>query len=227
MDYQEYKRDFLQSLRNESAISGAETEDEFLNRTLDILSDFSEIEDPVRVGMGDKARKNKSYMRIDGYSFDEVDRSLILFISDFQDSFNTENLTETRVDELYWRLYNVLDEVCNGNAEDCFDASDDILKIARLIRRRINAVGDDPDMLLKIKFYIITNKELSTKLLDKNLLETTIRKKKGKAKTTKTTKKIIRFLSSRTRFYTNASVSGIKRGCLPCFFTNRITYFYY
>ena len=92
-------------------------------------------------------------MRIDGYSFDEVDRSLILFISDFQDSYNTENLTETRVDELYWRLYNFLDEVCNGNAEDCFDASDDILKIARLIRRRINAVGDDPDMLLKIKFY--------------------------------------------------------------------------
>ena len=43
MDYQEYKRDFLQSLRDESAISGAETEDEFLNRTLDILSDFSEI----------------------------------------------------------------------------------------------------------------------------------------------------------------------------------------
>ena len=92
MDYQEYKRDFLQSLRDESAISGAETEDEFLNRTLDILSDFSEIEDPVRVGMGDKARKNKSLMRIDGYSFDEVDRSLILFISDFQDTFNTENL---------------------------------------------------------------------------------------------------------------------------------------
>lgn len=190
MDYQEYKRDFLQSLRNESAISGAETEDEFLNRTLDILSDFNEIEDPVRVGMGDKARKNKSFMRIDGYSFDEVDRSLILFISDFQDTFNTENLTETRVDELYWRLYNFLDEVCNGNMEDCFDASDDILKVARLIRRRINAVGDDPDMLMKIKFYIITNKELSTKLLDKNLLETTIRKKKGKAKTTKTTKKI-------------------------------------
>lgn len=190
MDYQEYKRDFLQSLRDESAISGAETEDEFLNRTLDVLSDFSEIEDPVRVGMGDKPRKNKSLMRIDGYSFDEVDRSLILFISDFQDTFNTENLTETRVDELYWRLYNFLDEVCNGSMEDCFDASDDILKVARLIRRRINAVGDDPDMLLKIKFYIITNKELSTKLLDKNLLETTIRKKKGKAKTAKTTKKI-------------------------------------
>lgn len=190
MDYQEYKHDFLETLRNDSAISGAETEDEFLNRTLEILTDFNEIEDPVRIGMGDKPRKNKSLMRIDGYSFDEVDRSLILLISDFQDSHNTDNLTETRVDELYWRLYNFLDETCNGAINEYFDESDDILKVARLIRRRINAVGDDPDMLLKIKFFIITNKELSTKLLDKNLLETTIRKKKGKSKTTKTTKKI-------------------------------------
>ena len=190
MDYQEYKHDFLESLRNDSAISGAETEDEFLNRTLEILTDFNEIEDPVRIGMGDKPRKNKSLMRIDGYSFDEVDRSLILLISDFQDSYNTDNLTETRVDELYWRLYNFLDEACNGDINEYFDASDDILKVSRLIRRRINAAGDDPEMLLKIKFFIITNKELSTKLLDKNLLETTIRKKKGKSKTTKTTKKI-------------------------------------
>lgn len=190
MDYQEYKHDFLETLRNDSAISGAETEDEFLNRTLEILTDFNEIEDPVRIGMGDKPRKNKSLMRIDGYSFDEVDRSLILLISDFQDSYNTDNLTETRVDELYWRLYNFLDETCNGDINEYFDASDDILKVARLIRRRINAVGDDLEMLLKIKFFIITNKELSTKLLDKNLLETTIRKKKGRSKTTKTTKKI-------------------------------------
>lgn len=190
MDYQEYKHDFLESLRNDSAISGAETEEEFLNRTLDILTDFNEIEDPMRVGMGDKARKNKSLMRVDGYSFDEVDRSLILFISDFQDSYNTDNLTETRVDELYWRMYNFLDEVCNGDVNEYFDASDDILKVARLIRHRVNATGDDPDMLLKVKFYIITNKELSATLLNKNLLETTIRKKKGKSKTAKTTKKI-------------------------------------
>jgi len=190
MDYQEYKHDFLEALRNDSAISGAETEEEFLNRTLDILTDFNEIEDPMRIGMGDKARKNKSLMRVDGYSFDEVDHSLVLFISDFQDSYNTDNLTETRVDELYWRLYNFLDEVCNGDVSEYFDASDDILKVARLIRRRINATGDDPEMLLKVKFYIITNKELSTTLLNKNLLETTIRKKKGSSKTTKTTKKI-------------------------------------
>ena len=59
MDYQEYKRDFLETLRNDSAVSGTDTEDEFLDRTLGILSDFNEIEDPVRVGMGDKKAGSK------------------------------------------------------------------------------------------------------------------------------------------------------------------------
>lgn len=189
MDYQEYKRDFLEALRNDSAINETDTEDEFLNKTLGILSDFDEIIDPVRIGMGDK-KAGSRVMRIDGYCFDETDRSLVLFISDFSDSYNTENLTMTRVDELYWRVYNFLDVVCNGDISQYFDDSSDELKIARLIRKRLNAAGDDPDMILKIKFYIITNKELSTALLNTNLLETTIKKKKGKAKVSKTTKKI-------------------------------------
>ena len=190
MDYQEYKKEFLTDLRNESAISGSDTEDEFVGRTLDILSDFDEIEDPVRIGMGDKKGRGGRLMRVDGYSFDETDRSLVLFISDFQDSYAPENLNMGRVDELYWRLYYFLDEACNGSLSDYFDDSDDILKIGRLIKKRINATGDDEDRILKIKLFILTNKELGTNLLEANLLETTIRKSKGRTKKTKTTKKI-------------------------------------
>ncbi len=190
MGYQEYKYDFLETLRNDSAISGADTEDEFLNKTLEILTDFNEIEDPARIGMGDKKGRGGRIMRADGYSFDETDHSLTLFISDFQDSFETPKLTMTRVDELYWMVYYLLDEMCNGKIEDYFDDSDEIIKISRLIRNRINAAQDDPQLIMKIKMFIITNKDLDTKLLDANLLETTFRKSKGSRKTAKTTKKI-------------------------------------
>lgn len=190
MDYQEYKKDFLTELRNESAINGADTEDEFIGHTLDILQDFNEVNDPVRIGMGDKKGRGGRLMRIDGYSFDETDRSLILIISDFQDSFDPDNLTMSRVDELYWRLYYFLDEACNGNLSDYFDDSDDILKIGKLFKKRINAAGDDEDRILKIKLYILTNKELGTKLLDSNLLETATRKKRGRQPKKPTAKKI-------------------------------------
>jgi len=190
MDYQEYKKEFLENLRNDSALNGSDTGNEFIEYTLDMLSDFDELTDPVCVGMGDKKGRGGRLMRLDGYCFDETDHSLVLIISDFQDSFEPDKLTMTRVDELYWRLYYFLDEACNGNINDYFDDSDDIIKIARLIRYRMNANGDDPAMLLKIKIYILTNKELDTKLLNTNLLETTIRKRKGKSKTTKSSKKI-------------------------------------
>ena len=190
MDYQEYKKEFLTELRNESAISGSDTEDEFIGHSLDILSEFDEIEDPVRIGMGDKKGRGGRLMRIDGYAFDETDHSLILFISDFQDSYSPENLNLSKVDELYWRLYYFLDEACNGSLNDYFDDSDDILKIGQLIKKRINAVNEDEERILKIKFFILTNKELGTNLLEANLLETNIRKSKGRSKKAKTTKKI-------------------------------------
>lgn len=189
MDYQEYKNEFLESLRNDSAISGTDTEDEFLNKTLDILSSFDEIDDPVRIGMGDKKGRGNRIMRADGYSIDETDHSLTLFISDFQDTLEPANLTLSRVDELYWRMYYFLDEICNGKIDDFFDDSDEVIKIARLIRNRINAAPDDPNLILKIKLFIVTNRELDTKLLDANLLETSIKKGKKQAKTTKKIKK--------------------------------------
>lgn len=190
MDYQEYKEDFLNTLRADSVHSGTDTEDEFLNHTLDLLMDFNELDSPEMTGMGDKKGKGGRLMRADGYCFDETDHSLILLISDFQDSREPDKLTRTRVDELYWRLYYFLDEVCNGNISTYFDDSDDVLKISDYIRRRMNAQHDDPQLVLKVKFYILTNKELDTRLLSTNLLETTISNTRGKKKRAKTTKKI-------------------------------------
>lgn len=190
MDYQEYRREFLDELRSDSAINGAETEDEFIERTLDILAEFNEIDDPVRVNMGDKRGRGNRLMRFDGYCFDETDHSLILFISDFQDSYSPDKLTLSRVDELYWRLYYFMDEICNGSIEEYFDDSSDVIEIAKLIRSRMNRNVDDNEHILRIQFYVLTNKELDTKILETNLLETTVRKPSGKSKKTKTTRKI-------------------------------------
>lgn len=188
-NYQEYKQEFLDSLRADSAINGSDTQDEFLSCTLGMLEDFDEVQSPQKVGFGDKRCSGQHMMRIDAYAFDETDHSLELFINDFQDTYETENLTGSKVDELYWRMYYFLDEVCNGKIANYFDDSDDALKIAALIKRRMNAIGDDPEQILKIRMFILTNKELSTDILNRNLLETKIRKTKG-SKTVKSTKKI-------------------------------------
>ena len=186
MNLREYSEEFLEELRNDSMINGSDTEYEFLERALGIITDFDAgVEDmPDMTGMGDRRGKNNRFMRSDAFYFNDVDHTLFLFISDFQDTFEPETLTMTKIDELYWRMYYLLDEICNGSMQDYFDESDDILKIANLIRSRMNADQNDPNLILKIRFCILTNKRLDTKLLDKDLFATSQRKK-----TTKTVRK--------------------------------------
>lgn len=188
MDFTEYQKDFIESIRNEAAISETDAEDEFINRALDLLTDYDELQDPVRMYFG-KARRNSSLMQINGYAFDETDRSLILFISDFENSLTPSNLTSTQIDKLYWKMYNFLDEVCNGDISQYCDDSDDCIKLGRLIKRRFDAMPEDPQLLLKIKLYIFTDKNLGTSLLDADLLSNES-KKKTKKKSKTTTKKI-------------------------------------
>ena len=40
--FQEYKNDFIERLRADSAINGSDTEDEFLASTLSLLEEFDE-----------------------------------------------------------------------------------------------------------------------------------------------------------------------------------------
>ena len=60
MDFTEYQKDFIESIRNEAAISETDAEDEFINRALDLLTDYDELQDPVRMYFG-KARRNSSH----------------------------------------------------------------------------------------------------------------------------------------------------------------------
>lgn len=57
MDYQEYREEFLNTLRADSAHGGTDTEDEFLNHTFDLLVDFNELDSPEMTGMGIKKVK--------------------------------------------------------------------------------------------------------------------------------------------------------------------------
>ncbi len=171
MDYPEYRADFMDTLRNLADSKGTDTEDEFIEKTLEILTDFNEITDPRRIDIGDKKGRNGRNMRINGYSVDETDHSLILFISDFQERENPDKLNMSRINELYWRMYYFLDEACNGNISEYFDESDPdgIIMLSDELKKRLSSDGKE-DEFLKIRFIILTNKELESRLYNKNLL---------------------------------------------------------
>lgn len=163
MKIEEYAEEFINNLRADAAINGTDAGDEFYSQTLEILTDNGEFDDPVLHWFSKSGRRNR-VMQIDGYAFDETDKSLVLLIYDFEDSISPSNLVNSQIEVLYKRLLAFLDEACNGNIEEYCDDSDDTIMLAKLIKRRMTADNISPELLLKVKFYIITNKILSNKV---------------------------------------------------------------
>lgn len=187
MDLNEYRASIISEIKSVSSEYGTDESAEFVDYSLQIMSDSDEISTPVRITMPDTRGVSQKLMRADGYAFDETDHSLILFIGDYDGQPIASSLVMGRIDELYWRLFNYLEASCTGKLFDYCDPESDAARIGRLIRHGMNSVVDDPGNIFKIRFCILTDKELDTRLLEKDLMSSP---KAGRKKKTTTRKKI-------------------------------------
>lgn len=159
MDYEKGYKNYIEEIRSDAAISRSDANYEFVRRTFSLLEELNDLQDIQQFFFGKPGRRGR-IMQIDGYAFDEAENSLILLISDFVNSTDIELINNTQIDSLYNKMLYFLDEICNGNIADYCDDSDDTLKLAKLIRYRMGR-DNAGEALLKIKFYILTNKKLS------------------------------------------------------------------
>lgn len=161
MDFDESRTALLNELRTDAATNGTDTEDEFIDRIMGMLTDIGELQDPSKYYFQKNFAASR-VMELNGYDFDNVENSLSLIISDFDDTNNPPEINRKQIEDvLARRLRNFLELSCNGNISRYCDASDDILNLARMIQCRV----DDPRTgILKFKFYVLTNKRLSDKV---------------------------------------------------------------
>ena len=104
MDIKEYANDLINNLRTDAIISNTDTADEFYHQSLELLEDNGEFDSPNLFYFG-KAGKRNRFMQIDGYCFDETDKSLVLIIFDFEDSLTPSTVTNSQIDTLYKRIW--------------------------------------------------------------------------------------------------------------------------
>jgi hypothetical protein len=170
MEYYEYKKNLIDSVRLDAEALETSAAEEYMMRTLSLLREYDEIDDPIILSLEDTKSSNQRIMRIDGYCINESERSLILFISDYHESKIPVNMTIGRVDELYWRMVYFLEEACDGNMAKYAKGEENIISASRYIKSRMNAYDDESSLILKIRLFILTNKELDANMLDKNIL---------------------------------------------------------
>jgi len=162
MDIEEYRKDFLEQIRSDAALNSTDPNEEFIQKTIDLLEENEQFPDPLIHYFGSKGRKNKM-MQFNAFGFDEADGSICLLISDFNNSENPVTLINTQIDTLYSRMRNFIEEAYQGNISDFCDESDQTIDIARQIRKLIGKSSFESSVL-KFKFYIITNSVLSSRV---------------------------------------------------------------
>lgn len=162
MNIEEYRIEFLNTIRNEASIDSTDVDDQFVSSTLTLLEEMGEIVDPYPFSCEMKGSKNRS-LGFDAYGYDDADGSIILFISDFQNTIEKTTLTNSRITELYNKMKYFIEELHSGNLKKYCDDSSPVLDIAREFKLRIGS-GMLNSSVLKFKFYILTNSVLSVQV---------------------------------------------------------------
>ncbi|MCH3909522.1 MAG: AIPR family protein [Bacilli bacterium] len=166
MDIDQYRTDFIQQIRINAQTNGLTPDEEFVQTIVEKLNEMGELTDPFIQYFGQRGPKN-SMMKIDGYSIDPSDKSLIFFQSDFRNNDDEETLIKTDLENRYKQMSAFLVACASGTLANYCDDSNEYVKVARDIQRRlaIKYVNEGEDESIeKFKLIVFTNASLSSKV---------------------------------------------------------------
>lgn len=160
MEIEEFRKQFIDELRFNAEHEGTEPETQFIEKILNDLEEIGELNDPIPMSVEMRGSRNR-ILAFDAYAYDEADGALVLIASDFTNQRDTApTLTNTRIEELYGRMLNFVEESVQGNISKYCDDSDPALLIANEFRKKIGK-GMLSTEILRFKFFIISNATLS------------------------------------------------------------------
>lgn len=155
MELVEYRKDYLENVKMFAAAENEGTVSTFVRHVLSDLQELNTISDfELCYSTGKNGRR--SY-RIDGYSFDEYDYTMSLFIADYSGEDEISIITKTESMDLFKRLETFLDGCLNGNFRNQIEISTPVYD---LVERLVILES----VIRKYRFYIITDKEMSEKI---------------------------------------------------------------
>ena len=166
MEIEEYRKQFIDEIRNDASLEGSDPESYFIERILNDLEGIGALSDPIPMSV-EIRNTRRQILAFDGYSYDEADGALILIISEFSNQRETApTLTNTRIEELLSYMQRFVEESVNGTIRNFCDESNPAVNIANEFRKKIGK-GMTATEILRFKFIIISNYTLSKQV--KNL----------------------------------------------------------
>ncbi len=160
MNLEEYRKDFLENIKISANEDMTNLDLAFTESVVDTLIDAEEIDDFIYGyfnGLGIHGRR----MTMDGFYYDEYDKSMVILYSDFSNSDEIVNLINTDIDKAYSSMRNLVEACEEGYIlNNGFEESSSGYELATLIKLKKAEI-------IKYRFYIITDKVISNRV--KNL----------------------------------------------------------
>ena len=160
MGIEDFRKQFIDDIRNDASIEGSAPESYFIERALTDLEEFGELSEPIPMSVKVMNLK-RQILSFDGYAYDEANRTLVLIASEYINQCDlAHTLTNTRIEELLFSMQRFIDESVNGDLFRYCNANDSAYHIAKEFGKKIN----DKKEIERFKFVVISNCTLSKQI---------------------------------------------------------------
>lgn len=160
MDAQEFRKDFMEDIKTEAAATGEGSCASFVSGFAEYLQEAEVLMDftaSFYQGIGKRGRK----FRVDGYAFDEFDRTMSLIIADFDASDKEKILTKTIAEQLLDRLSYFIDQSLNSSLYNEIEMSRPCSDLIDLLREKRHIIRK-----YQLLIFTTSNMSASIKMLE-------------------------------------------------------------
>ncbi|MBB6734046.1 AIPR family protein [Cohnella zeiphila] len=135
MDAQEFRKDFMENVRAEAAATGEGSCASFVSSFAGYLEGAEVLLDFTASYFEGTGKRNRK-LRVDGYAFDEFDKTMSLVIADFDSSDRENVITRTQATQLQERLVYFVDQSLNSSLHSEIEMSRACSDLVDLLREK-------------------------------------------------------------------------------------------
>lgn len=158
MDLLEYKKMLNEEFQQDADVTSSSTESEFIDYIIGMFNDNEEVYNLIPCYLN-TVGQFKRKVQIDGYAYEESDKSFTLFISKYDVGNDLIKITQTEINDYIRNMEAFIDNSLSRFIQKNTEFSSHGNAVAEELYRRMNN-----DEISKFKFYIITNCLLSDRV---------------------------------------------------------------
>ncbi len=160
MDIIEFKKDFLEEVKTNAATTGEGSVATFVDVVSDYLNNSEVLYDVVPTYYEGKGKKNKK-LRVDGYSYDQFDKTFTLIIANYTNSDSELTLTQSESKRIFDQLFVFLEECFDTDLINKIEPSNPVVDLIELIR-----YNHKKNKINKFKFLLFTDQTMSKRIVN-------------------------------------------------------------